>query len=416
MQFSTLLCPTIIQTRLVLAVVLYSAIASLRLYAAIFVPIIDPLGTSDYYQAQDISGDGAVIVGDARGNGPRAFRLKLGEAFEYLGDLSGNPNGQGYAHGASFDGSKIVGRSNGPNGVETFIWEEGQGMSILPGLDGNDTIPTRISDDGTTIVGQTKPNGRVTKAFVLNDKDGVIHIESINRDSGPGNFRSSATAVSADGSIVAGSMWVGSESAIGGFVWTEDSGLTAIGDLPKIASNTADEYGSEIHALSSDGTTAVGQSSREHPIREAVYWTKDEGLVSLDVLNSLQSDYSLASAVSSDGSVIAGHYGITGTPGSATFLWTESTGAQDLSLILQQSGADLQGWQLTEIVTMSNDGNTIVGYGQDSAGEFGSWYAQLSIAIPEPSTLTCFLALVVLYITVNPSRDSRESYDFDSYL
>ena len=44
------------------------------------------------------------------------------------------------------------------------------------------------------------------------------------------------------------------------------------------------------------------------------------------------------------------------------------------------------GWELWEALDISNDGNTIVGYGRNSDGNLEAWAANIS-PVPEPSTI-----------------------------
>lgn len=85
------------------------------------------LGANQSSRADDISGNGAVIVGQS---GVEAFRWSEGSGMAGLGDLPGGDfNSRALA--ASWDGAIIVGKSTSASGVEAFIWDAGNAMRSL---------------------------------------------------------------------------------------------------------------------------------------------------------------------------------------------------------------------------------------------------------------------------------------------
>ncbi len=113
----------------------------------------------------------------------------------------------------------------------------------------------------------------------------------------PGSFSSSATGVSADGSVVVGSstrtpMWT-TEA----FRWTQATGMVGLGDLP------GGSFYSDANGVSADGSVVVGISNIGNG-SEAFRWTQATGMVGLGNLSGWNS--SSASGVSADGSVVVG--------------------------------------------------------------------------------------------------------------
>jgi len=118
-------------------------------------------------------------------------------------------------------------------------------------------------------------------------------------------------------------------------------------------------YG-EIHALSADGSVAVGYVERPNAFLQGIRWTRATGLVNLGNLNGYS--ISIATGVSADGSVIVGWSGNAfGANNSHAFRWTQATGMTSLGL--------LNGGSSSEAFGVSADGSVVVGSAQDgSAG------------------------------------------------
>jgi hypothetical protein len=59
-------------------------------------------------------------------------------------------------------------------------------------------------------------------------------------------------------------------------------------------------------------------------------------------------------------------------------------------VLVNDFGLDLTGWQLIDATGISDDGLSIVGYGQNPSGNGEAWIARLdpaSPSIPEPSSV-----------------------------
>jgi len=115
-----------------------------------------------------VSGNGSVIVGNGTSaNGTEAFRWTATDQMVGLGYLSPSVSGSSYARGISYDGSTIIGDSNGA----AFLWTSATGMinikSLLlangiTGVNGwSLSVGAGISADGRTLVGTGfSPDGR----------------------------------------------------------------------------------------------------------------------------------------------------------------------------------------------------------------------------------------------------------------
>ena len=126
-----------------------------------------------------------------------------------------------------------------------------------------------------------------------------------------GSFRSTAGAVSADGSTVVGSSASGSGTEA--FRWTAATGMVGLGDLPDGV------FSSEAIDVSADGSVVVGTGHGSGG-SEAFRWTTPSGLLGLGAGPQPQPDFlSAAHSVSADGSTVVGF-------GNQWFTWTEARG------------------------------------------------------------------------------------------
>ena len=87
-----------------------------------------------------------------------------------------------------------------------------------------------------------------------------------------GSFASVATAVSADGKVVAG--YSSTTNGYEAVRWTAATGLQGIGELP------GGTFASFANAISADGTTIVGHSQSASG-DQAFRWTQPTGMVGL---------------------------------------------------------------------------------------------------------------------------------------
>jgi hypothetical protein len=185
---------------------------------------------------------------------------------------------------------------------------------------------------------------------------------------------SQGTAISGDGTRVAGLTWVPDDGSrhLEAFTWTTAGVFQLLGDLAGGAVQ------SSAAGLSNDGTTIVGSSSSGLGT-EAFLWTAAGGMVPLGDLAGGAFD-SRAVDASGNGSVIVGL--ATAAAGPTAFIWDAVHGMRSLYDVLTELGAGLAGWRLTEVTGISDDGRVLTGRGINPGGEQQSWYAVL----PEPGT------------------------------
>jgi probable HAF family extracellular repeat protein len=187
----------------------------------------------------------------------------------------------------------------------------------------------------------------------------------------PNYFSSSATAVSADGSVV-----IGDSNALNGFSegfrWTQSEGMV----------NLHNRHPSDVSA---DGSKIVGTIWGNGQVK--AFRSTSYDIISLGFLSGANS--SSATAVSADGSIIVG------ASGSEAFRWTQGGGMVSLKETLIGKGLDVSGWSLTSANAISADGFTIVGNGINPSGQTEAWFANLSPEpVPEPLTILGSMAAI----------------------
>lgn len=179
-----------------------------------------------------------------------------------------------------------------------------------------------------------------------------------------------ATGISRDGSVIVGGAINNDEnvSVYEAIRWTEDGGMTHLGDLPDgIFSSTA-------HGVSADGSVIVGPGSSASGM-EAFRWTEETGMIGLGDLPG-GNFTSNAYGVSGDGSIVVGS-GL-GPSGPTAFIWDITNGMRTLQTILVDNfGLDLTGWHLSGVMDISDDGMVIVGTGTNPEGFEEAWIAKL---------------------------------------
>jgi len=177
--------------------------------AAGMVGLGDLAGGSFSSNPSAVNSDGSVIVGSSDGaNGTEAFRWTQGGGMIGIGDLAGG-GFYSNAKGVSSVGSVIVGQSYSTSGAEAFRWTQAGGMVGLGDLAGGgfNSIANAVNSDGSVIVGQ---GFSITggEAFRWTQADGMIRIEDWLANAGVNtsgfSILTSASGVSADGSIVVG--------------------------------------------------------------------------------------------------------------------------------------------------------------------------------------------------------------------
>ena len=340
----------------------------------------DALGASTYH----------IRVGGrdgASGSGTLAIR--------YGDEPPGGPGFQSLApmytaRGVSADGGTVVGCAPAPTPgfAHAVRWTAEDGVVAIPGLltePGATSCSWAASADGSVVVGAQTYGGQ--EAFRWSELDGLQFL-------GPGR----AHKVSDDGTTVIG---IGDGDY---FLWTPTSGTQSLGSQITPAD------------LAPDGALILGSD-----LVSTYLWTETTGWMPIGDPPPPPDMYSGALAMSADGGVIAGFYGVIGggdtfeawrwTAGGGTetigafrafdaaadgativgdmggftptraAIWTRRDGLRDLNEVVTAFAPQAADWELLNAEAVSADGRVIVGNARNLVSGGGSAYR---VTLPQP--------------------------------
>ena len=236
-------------------------------------------------------------------------------------------------------GPTVVGWCDTPSGERAVRWTPAgqlQDLGVLPG--GSFSFATAVSHDGGTVVGHAgTPSG--VRAFRWTEAGGLQGLGVL-----PGGTFSYSLAVSGDGSVVVGyGNMPGGERA---FRWTQAEGMQPL--APPSGFTRARATG-----ISTDGTVIVGWGRSDTGAVSAIRWSVDSGNQALG--------FAIVNGVSSDGRVMVGVDG-PGWPYAHATRWTQGVGWELLDTVLP-------GGSHAEATSTSDDGLTVVGFGDSVSGD-----------------------------------------------
>ncbi len=340
-----------------------------------------------------VSADGSTVFGNLRSDngwgalmGPYRWTRQGGLDPVDLGPPG--TYGLVQANGISGDGSVLVGGLVECTIAESisFRWTPDTGLQTVRGPEGGFAVINGISPDGSLMVGV---RGTVDDYQPSRwTSDGAV--ESLPRPEGMAYFH--ARLISADNAVVVGGARILRDEAPdlwGTLRWT-DAGCEVLGPLAGFNETVARD-------VSGDGSLVVGTSYRmesrpdgNYIARTPCLWRSGTEPIALPLLpGSTEGD---SWGVSADGRVIVGHC-YSGPNDYQPVVWFDGQTPVPLTDVLAGLGVDLQGWVLTSVRGISDDGLTIVGVGHNPdilvpgvRGEralSGAWVA----TIPEPATL-----------------------------
>lgn len=168
-----------------------------------------------------------------------------------------------------------------------------------------------VSDDGLTVAGTLEVTAGATKPYRWSTTGGVQVL-----DGGP--FASAiALAMNPSGSVIVGTGYSTASEPWRGFRWTPGSPVDVI---------AFQSYRTEASRVSADGSVVVGRYLTPGPRWRVFRWTAAGGAVDIGDFGTQSVDMTLA-GMSSDGSCIVG------CKGSRSFRWTVTGGMQDLGTL-----------------------------------------------------------------------------------
>ncbi|WP_442485627.1 hypothetical protein [Aeoliella sp. SH292] len=286
-----------------------------------------------------ISKDGSVVGGtinrsSVTDRATQIVRWDAAHGFEFLGRLSQSFGDASSLRDLNYDGSVFTGYGETPNGTHALRWSRDTGLADL----------------GT--LGTSNP----------------FYDPS-----------SSGDAVSADGTVIAGSTTRSGSSYSAAAIWSISGGWYVPNQLPgTLAASFFD--------VNSDGTMAVGYAQVGGEFKGIIY--DQDGLRTLPELDEYVS---LNALTMSDNAEIIGGFGLRNYNTNTTsdyFLWVRrgnSYEIQFLEELLAARGIEYSGWRDLRLNWVSPDGRKIGGSALNSSGYRRPFIAV--IEVPEPVAL-----------------------------
>jgi uncharacterized membrane protein len=304
------------------------------------VKVVPTSFTTDESTASAVSNDGSVVTFNIQ----RSGSTDIGRLVDFASVTSINGPNISYTslftRGVSKDGATIVGDVDGA--PFKTVGNGGQVLSLSPFVTENPPSASAydVSSDGTAIVGNVFSG----TYYAFYCKGGSCR-EASFLDTANHEITTTATSVSADGSVVAGygspvdSVYTGRA-----WRWTPSDGkstslqlLAGTWQLP------------EARSISGDGKVIVG-SVLINAVSHAIRWTGTSG-------TATDLGLGVALGTNSDGTVIVG-----ADNSGAAIVWSGSTGStptrKTLASILG-TNPDLSGATLIEAVAVSDDGKVV---------------------------------------------------------
>jgi len=214
------------------------------------------------------------------------------------------------------------------------------------------SVARGVSDDGSVVAGHSlnaqggdpqQWDQNTERAFRWTPSSGTQDLGSFGLE------RTGVNAISGDGRVIVGYVYVGSY-AWRPFRWTAETGMQDLGTLGTDWSTA--------HDVSADGSVVVGASYGYCGLGYwgvfAWRWTAQTGLVCLGTLPGYM--FTHGHGVSADGSIVVGETNRDWAPywhESEAWRWSEHTGMEGLGI--------LPPWQSSSATKVSDDGSTIIG-------------------------------------------------------
>ncbi len=216
-------------------------------------------------------------------------------------------------------------------------------LGFLPGYAASQAAA--VSADGSVVAGTATTTAGNRQAFRWDTRQGVIGLGFM-----PGGTASTASAVSANGAVIVGSgdaNTIDSPTPTAGFRWTAETGPRRLESLPG-------SYLCTAAGVSGDGTAVVGTCLQFN--NTAYRWLASTGAVAFSRFGGGSDQQSSANGVSVDGTVIvgAGHPVLTGA-----VMWTANGNATVLGKLAGDAEATA--------TAVSRDGTVIVGSSMNTA-------------------------------------------------
>jgi uncharacterized membrane protein len=316
-----------------------------------------PSSTEPSSFGKGVSEDGSVVVGSAwrTSSGRRAVRWRT-----QVGQIEELPTSEwslSWANAVSRDGTTILGAAfpTTTPGIRPVLWRNG-GLIALAGIgEATSGDADGISADGTQVGGYLYfPHTSPYPGVVRWDQGVPSDLSGLPGDALP----SSCTAISADGQFLVGLGDAGGSRAIRVGDRVED-----LGDLPGAQRGT----GQSAEGVSHSGERVVGVAASAHyPFSESFLWSEPTGMIALGVLPAT-IQLSAAFSISDDGRIAGGASGTNRLYEYNAFLWDAIHGMRSLNTIVDAHGLDRDGWFIDIVYDLNSNGTVMTGMARKGA-------------------------------------------------
>jgi probable HAF family extracellular repeat protein len=351
-RFSVLLAAAIV------AGLLASTVAAATEYT---ITDLGSLGGNDGF-ATDINAAGQVVGVDRRSDGRyHAFSWQAGAGMTDLGTLGGfDPNGppslDSTARRLNASG-QVVGYSYGSDGnIRGCLWDAGSGMRDVGTLGGTSSCANGINDS-SQVVGWTYTASGAQHAFLWQKDTGMTDL---------GGGMINGTGINNAGQVTGATITSG--GATHAFRWQSGSGMEDLGSLGGWS------IGYDINSV---GDVVGISTDAGNTYQHAVIWDAS-GFT--DLTAGLPEPCSaIAYGLNDIGQVVVRAFQIGTLNSQKYYIWSRSTGLEDLNTMLAPAYSD---WQVTGVQNISNTGQVV-----GNAIHNGQTHAIVLTPVPEPASL-----------------------------
>lgn len=292
-----------------------------------------------------VSGDGSIVVGSATYSSVwHAFRWTPSTGLVDIVPTLGMY--WAVARYITRGGTYIAGYKFTPSGNRAAVWSSA-GLSLFePSSSYTSSYAEAMSESGTSVYGVLEQPGQRAVAWI----NGVLRYPTHL----PGMNNSSFRGCSSDGRFAVGNQWDSNDPWLTkGFVYARDT--QAVIDIGSLQG----QY-TILEAISSSGRFAFG-TSVVNGVGHGVRWSAKFGLEDLTPRTTAEI---LFTAANKDGTAAVGRSG-------EAIYWSTTTGLITLRELAIRRGVAVGPWEFISATGISDEGNTIVGYGYTPSGARG---------------------------------------------
>jgi len=368
-------------------------------------PVIYNLGYGTFIS--DVSGDGSVAVGSYGRTGP-LFRWTAKNGIAQMPNVLSSDANLFISRNGQYMATNLLSQNNVDLGA--FRWDAKNGWLPSASIGSCDDVKTYtwgVTNDGS-VYGMAYKDCNSYQGFRWNPSAGLALLPAATKkdDGTPSNSR--PNRVSADGSTIVG--WEETMTRVtlqddwggGTSEWVDRVASFTHNGQPNIILNAIGDTMDEATAVSSDGKVIAG-SQYFHDSPVGAGWYKAVDASELTYIGPLYDTTATDPlALSRDGSLMAGFAGNAFFDFSAgPFLYSKQLGMVDLNQFLKLQGANLgtANNNLWTPMAMSEDGSVIGGWAYGNLGNFG-WVVQI------PKAFVCHIS------TNNPGKGHTLSVPF----